>query len=210
MQSSIHVLLQETLLVLPRVFVSANGILQESVLMIDVNHVCMLFWTTHYCEVTLDMALGKLMSISGVLSEIPCIISRNRRNVTPCNGLVNKSSYISPVRQYFSDKSPFSIIYFIKKYHIWILFVRFILDYLPLFSMSILPILYWQNLISFTECTCPPMKYIDHRQCGKALSSPTILASVELLPFVFFFRDSSIIDPDPIDIIAPVYPFQSG
>ena len=34
--------------------------------------------------------------------------------------------------------------------------------------------------------------------CGNALSSSTILDSDELLPFIFYFRDSSIINTDPI------------
>ena len=54
------------------------------------------------------------------------------------------------------------------------------------------------------------MKFLDHRHCDKALSSPTILASVEIFPFIICFRDSSIINPDTINTVAPVCPLQFG
>ena len=54
------------------------------------------------------------------------------------------------------------------------------------------------------------MKYIDHRHCGRASFNPNILASVELLPFIYLFRNSSIIETDPMNIIVPVGPLQSG
>ena len=54
------------------------------------------------------------------------------------------------------------------------------------------------------------MKFLDHWHCDKALSSPTILTFVELFPFIFCFRDISIINPDTMDIIAPVCPLQFG
>ena len=68
----------------------------------------------------------------------------------------------------------------------------------------------WQNSSSSTAYTCPSMKYINRRNCGRLSYATTILASVEILPFMFCFYDSSIIDPDPMYIIDPVYPFQSG
>ena len=54
------------------------------------------------------------------------------------------------------------------------------------------------------------MKYLDHRHQGKASYAPTISDFDELLPFLFCFRDIYIINPDPMDIIAPVWPLQSG
>ena len=89
-------------------------------------------------------------------------------------------------------------------------FVRFVLDYLPIFSMSITLMLSWCNLRSPTAYPSPSSKYLDHRHYGKALSYPTISASVELLPFIFCFRDSSILNPDPMDIITLVAPLQFG
>ena len=89
-------------------------------------------------------------------------------------------------------------------------FVCFMFDSFPLFSMSILLMLSWWNSIYSTAYACPSMKYLNHRQCGKALSAPTILASVEILTFIFCFRDIFIIEPDAMDIITPVCPLESG
>ena len=74
---------------------------------VAVTHVYMSFCTTHYCEANFYMAIGQLMYKSGVFSGIICIISQNRRNISPCNGFVKKSAYISLVVQYFRGKSPF-------------------------------------------------------------------------------------------------------
>ena len=63
---------------------------QAFVLAVAVLRVCLSFFPTHFCEMTLANALGNLMLASGVLLEIPCIISRNRRNIAPCSGLVKK------------------------------------------------------------------------------------------------------------------------
>ena len=68
----------------------------------------------------------------------------------------------------------------------------------------------WWNLSSSTAYPCPSINYLNRNHYGKALSSPTIVASVELLPFLFCFRDRSIIYTDPMDIISPFSPFQSG
>ena len=54
------------------------------------------------------------------------------------------------------------------------------------------------------------MKYLDYRHGGKALYAPTILTSVELLPFIFCFCIISIINPDTMYIITSARPFQSG
>ena len=116
-RSFVHVLLQASLLVLLRVCVSIHGLPQasvdviprESVLTVVVTHLCLSFYPIHSFEVILTMALGQLMSTSGVISNFYCIIACNRQNIAPCSGLVNKSAYISPVRHYFRDKSPFSI-----------------------------------------------------------------------------------------------------
>ena len=43
--------------------------------------------------------------------------------------------------------------------------------------------------------------------CGKESSCSTILDFVELLPFIFYFRDSSNINTDPMENISPVCPF---
>ena len=140
------------------------------------------------------------MCISGVLLGIPFIISRNRQNVAPCSGLVKKSAFISPVRQYFSDKSPLPIQYFIKRYRTQMCFVLFILEYLQLFSMSIALRLSWWNLSSFAAYPCPSINYIDHRHCGKSSCAPNISASVDLLPYFF----ASVIDPLSIDQVRPL------
>ena len=131
------------------------------------------------------------MSTSRVLLGITCIIARNIWNIAPCNVLMKKSAYIYPVRQYFMEKFPLSIQYFIKKYRNQMCFVRFMLDSLPLFSMSIALMLSWWNSSSSTAYPYPSIKYLNHRHCGKASSSPTISASVEVLPFNF----SSTISP---------------
>ena len=55
---------------------------------------------------TLAMALGNLMSTSGAILGIPCIISRNLQSVANCSGLVNKYAYISPVRSVFQGQVP--------------------------------------------------------------------------------------------------------
>ena len=89
-------------------------------------------------------------------------------------------------------------------------FVYFMLDSLAIFSMSIKLMLSWWNSMSSTEYPCPSMKHLDHRHCGNAFSDPTILDFVELPLFIFCFHDISIIDPDPMGIIAPVRPLQSG
>ena len=99
-RSSVNVLLPESFLVLPRVCVSINILLQASVhvtpqasvLAVAVPRVYLSFCTTYSCKVTLAMALGQIMSTSGVLLVIPCIIARNWLNVAPCNGVVNKSA----------------------------------------------------------------------------------------------------------------------
>ena len=66
------------------------------------------------------------------------------------------------------------------------------------------------NSSSFTAYPCPSMKYLTHRHCGKLSSSPTISFYIEILPFIFCFRNSSIIKPDPMYIISPVCPLHSG
>ena len=144
-QSSVHVLLWASFLVLMCVCVYVHGILQASVnvpprasvFAVDVPNVCMLFCSTHSYKVNLAMALGHLMNTYGVLLGISCIISRNIQNITPCNGLVKKYAYISPISQYFRDKYPLSIWSFINKYYTQIYFFHFLLDYLQLFFMSI-------------------------------------------------------------------------
>ena len=156
------------------------------------------------------MALGQLMSTSGVLLGIPCIIARNIQNVSPCSGLVNNYEYISPVDKYFREKYPFSIRYFINKYCNRMCFFRFVIDYLPLFYMSKALILSWWELSSSTAYPFPSMEYLGHRHCGKAFSDTNILSSIELLLFIFCLRNSSIIDPDTMEIIALVSPLQSG
>ena len=70
--------------------------------------------------------------------------------------------------------------------------------------------LYWRNSSYSTTYPYPSIKYINHMHCGKALYSTTILNSVETLPFIFCFCNSSIIEPDPMDIIDTVGPLQSG
>ena len=109
-----HVLPQASLIVLLHVYVSVHELPQASVhvnpqasvLTVDVPRVYLLFYTTHSCEATLAMYLGQLMSTSGVLLGIYCIIYQNRRNVAPCNGLANKSAYIYPIGQYFRENLP--------------------------------------------------------------------------------------------------------
>ena len=54
------------------------------------------------------------------------------------------------------------------------------------------------------------MKYLNHSHCGKASSVLTILASFDLLPFICCFCDSSIIDPDTMEIINLVFLLQYG
>ena len=152
-------------------------------IMVAVLSVCMLFFPTQSYEVTLAVDLEHIMSKSELLSEIHCIINRNIQNVAPCSGLANKSTYISPVGQYFRDTSPLSIRSFIKNHRTWIFFVCFVLDSSPLFSMGIALMLSWWISISSTKYSCPSMKYLDQRHCGKVLSAPTILNSVELFPF---------------------------
>ena len=144
-RSSVHVLPRAYLLILTCVCVSVHGLLQESVhihpwqsvLAVAVTRVCMLFCTINSCEVTLAMDIVHLMSTYGVLLGIPCIIARNHQSVASCSGLVKKYEYIYLVGHYFREKSPFSIQYFIKNYCTRMFFVRFVLDYLPLFSMII-------------------------------------------------------------------------
>ena len=131
------------------------------------------------------------MYTSRVLLGIPCIIARNIRNIALCNGLVKKSAYISPVRHYFMEKLLLSMQYFINKYRNHMCFVRFMLDCLTIFFMSISLMLSWCNSSSSTAYPYPSIKYLNHRHCGKASSAPTISASVELLPFNF----SSTISP---------------
>ena len=112
--------------------------------------------------------------------------------------------------QYFSDKYPFSIRSLIMKYRNWVCFFWFILDSLRLFSINIALMLSWWQSSSSTAYTCPSINYLYHRHCGKASSAPTVSASAELPPSIFCFHDSSIIDPVPMDIIAPVCPLKSG
>ena len=83
-------------------------------------------------------------------------------------------------------------------------FVCFVLDSLPLFSMIVALMLSWRNFRSSTAYTCTSMKYIDHRNCGKASYTTTILASIEIVQIIFFFCDTSIIETDTMDIIALV------
>ena len=125
-----------------------------------------LCWTHSY-EVTLVMDIWQVMYTYGILSGIPYITSQKLWNVSPCSGLVKKSSNISFVGQYLSDKSPLSMKYLINKYCTRIWFVRFMIDYFPLFSMSIALILSWTNYSSSTIYTCHSIKYLDHRDCGK-------------------------------------------
>ena len=114
-RSYVHVLPRASLIVLTRVCVSVHGLPRASVHMppwastitVDVSRVCISFCLTNYCKVTLSMDLGQLMSTSGVILEIPCIISRNLWNVAPCSGLVKKYAYISTVEQYFREKTLF-------------------------------------------------------------------------------------------------------
>ena len=54
------------------------------------------------------------------------------------------------------------------------------------------------------------MKFLNNSHCGKASSALTILPSFELLPFIFCFYDSSITNPDTMDIITLVFPLQYG
>ena len=68
----------------------------------------------------------------------------------------------------------------------------------------------WWNPSSSTAYPYPSIKYLNHRHCSKALSAPTISASVELLSFIFFFHDISIINTYPMNIIASVCPLQYG
>ena len=70
-------------------------------------------------------------------------------------------------------------------------------------------LLSWWNSISSTAYPFPSINYLYHSHCGKAPYSPTISASVGLFPLIFYFHDISFIDPDPMDIIAPVCPLQS-
>ena len=147
---------------------------------------------------------------NGVLSGIPCIISQNLRNVAPCSGLVKKSAYIFPVGQYLSDKSLFSIGSLIKENLTQMCCVCFVLNSFRFFSVIISLILSWWNSRSSTAYPCLSMNYLDYSNCGKALSDTTLLDSVELLPFIFWFFNSSVIDPNPMDIIGPVFPLQSG
>ena len=217
-KSSVHILLQEYLLLLPCVYVYVHGFPwssmhlppRASMILVAVLNVCLTFCPTHSCEVNFNMALGHLIFKSEVLSRIPCIIAQNLRNVAPCSGLVKKSAYISPIGQYFRDKSQFSIRYFIKKYHNQMCFVCFVLVSSPFFSMSIALMLSWRNSIFSASYPCPSIKYLGHRCCGTASSDPTISASVDLLQFIFCFRYRSIIDPGPMDITAPVCSLQSG
>ena len=158
LQESLHVLLQESMHILlcdyfsmhmlPRS--SVHMILQTLVLVVYAPCVCLSLFPTHSCEATLAMVLGKLMSKSGVISGIYCIMSRNIRNVDTWNGLVNKYANISPVGQYFSEKSPLSIQYLINKYCTQMWFFCFVLDIFPLFSMIISLMLSWCNYISYT------------------------------------------------------------
>ena len=83
-------------------------------------------------------------------------------------------------------------------------FVSFVLDSLPLSSMNIALTIFWKNSISSAAYPCLSIKCLDHRHYGKALSDTTILASVELPPFILCFRDRSIFDPDTMNIIDTV------
>ena len=89
-------------------------------------------------------------------------------------------------------------------------FFCFMLDYLLLFSTSIALMLSWCNLSSSTAYPCLSIKYLGHMHCGKASSATTISDYVDPLPFIFCFPDSSIIDPDPMGIIAPLRPLKYG
>ena len=68
----------------------------------------------------------------------------------------------------------------------------------------------WWKSSSSTSYPCPSINYLYQIHCGKALSAPTILASVEILTFILCFRDIFIIEPDAMDIITPVCPLESG
>ena len=96
----------------------------------------------------------------------------------------------------------------INKYFNQICFVRFLLDSFPLLFMSIALVLSCRELSSSAIYPCPSIKYMNHRDCGKASSAPSILASVEILPFIFCFCNNYIIDPGPVYIISPVLPLQ--
>ena len=143
-------------------------------LVVDVLCVYLSFYPTHSCEITFCVDIVHLMSTSRVLSGITCIISRNLRNVAPSSGLGKKSAYISPIRHYFRDNSPFSIRYLIKKFLARICFFCFVIYYLLLFSIIIALMLSWWNSIPSTTHPCPSMRYINHRQCVKSSSAPTV------------------------------------
>ena len=108
--------------------------------------------------------------------------------------------------QYCGKKFPFSMRSLINKFHTRMCFVHFVLDSFPFFSMRISLMLSCWNSSSSTVYPYPSIQYLDYRHCDTASYDPPILASVELLTFSFFFHDVSIMDPDPIDIIAPVCP----
>ena len=168
------------------------------------TRVCLLFCTTHYCEVNLTMDLGQLMSTSRLILRVPCITSCNHRNVSPCSGLVKKSAYISLIRLYFSEKYLFLIRLLIKNYCTRMCFFFFVLDSFPFFYIIVALILSCCNSSSSTVYPCPSINYLDHRHCGKASSAPTISDSIEILPFIFCFRNISIFRPGTMYIIAPV------
>ena len=158
---------------------------QATVLAVDFPRVCLLLCPTHSYELTFAMDIGQIVSTSRVIFGILCIVARNFQKISPCSGLKKKSAYISLIGKYFRGNYPFSILSFITNHCNRVCFVWLVLDFLPFFSMSIALTLSWWTLSSSTAYTCPSMKYIDHRHCVKASYAPTILASVELFPFIF-------------------------
>ena len=89
-------------------------------------------------------------------------------------------------------------------------FVGFMIYSFPLFYMRITLVLSWWNSISSTAYPCPSIKYIDRRCCGKALYPPTILDSVDIVPFFFASAISLLSTLIPWKFSLQCAPFSLG
>ena len=150
-----------------------------------------------------------LSTSSSYSTGTPIISWRNTLNRLPCTGLVFISAHICFVPMCSIERSPWATLSVIRKNLFLMCLLFFPADILPFFASRMVDLLSWYNKLLSIVYPCASMKYLHHNITPRTSAILTSSDSVELATFILCFLEILTMDPFPIDIIAPVCPFES-
>merc|ERR1712194_764572 len=151
----------------------------------------------------------RLSTSSSYSTGTPIISCRNFRNNRPCTGFVFTSAHMSLVPLCWIDKSPWATLSVIKK-NLFLMCLLFLpADILPFFARRMINLLSWYRRLLSIVYPCASMKYLQHKIIPRTSAILTSSDSVELATFILCFLAMFTMASFPIDIIAPVCPFES-